>query len=328
MTFNPELLDNVIPPPGTTYKSSNKFHKGFSVLGLLIGIVFGIGIGWLYGLISFYNPLIYINFLILIGAVLGVAFSGMITKHIGKSRNMVVDMVTVFFIGFFSWYSSWVYFYADQKSLGFGESLLRFGEVIKYAIDYASFHVMTVGRAGRGGIPVPGGVMFLFYVIELGALMVPVWMARKHYLTSYFCEGCNKANSTLTCYGERNKAYEEAFLNLRKGNASYFAEAKLEKNFQTIRAKQLTGDFASLDEIKTGKAKSKSKYPGNPIGAYRLEFNNCLRCKNNPIIDVYNGIIKSNDKDELEFTGESELVRATYIDEKGIEAITKGLIQK
>ncbi|HLP13644.1 MAG TPA: hypothetical protein VK177_17055 [Flavobacteriales bacterium] len=325
MTYNPDLLDNIIPPPGTTYKSSNKFHKGLSVLGLLTGVSIAIVIGLLYGAISMVNPIIYINFLLLIFAVLGIVFTGTLSKRIGKSRNLTVDLITVFIIGFVGWYSSWVFFYADQKSVAYFDAWLRFGDVLEYALNYSAFHRMSVGRFSSG-IPMPSEVMFLFYVIEFVAFLVPVYMARKVHLTSYFCEGCNTSNSAVTYYGERNKAYENAYLALAKGDASYFAEAQLEPKFETIRNNQFSGEFATLNDIQAQKAKPLLRAT-DPVGAYRLEFSNCKKCKNNPIIDLYNGIIKVNDKDEVEFAGESDLVRATYIDDKGVQAIVKGALK-
>jgi hypothetical protein len=300
--MNQELIDNIFPAPGSTYKSTNKYSKPLSLVGLLVGMIIATGIGYLYGIISFYNPIIYLNFLALAGALLCVALTGVLSRFISKSRNATVDMISVICFAFFAWYVSWVYFYADQKVLGFFDALLRFGDVLQFAFDYASNHTLSVGRLGSGGLPMPSAVMFLFYVVEFGAFFFAVIIARKINESSYYCENCNKRNTRITRYGERTNEFEKQQTVLQKGDATFFEGAELAKDIEKLNMVPASGKIA---------------------GVYKLEYSYCKKCGHNNLIDVTNGILKIDDKGEMEFTGETPLIIATFIDEKSVSAMKR-----
>src|SRR5690349_14472642 len=78
------FINTTKPPymsiPGTYYEPSGFFSASKAIIYTAVGCVVAIFVGWLYAVISHVNPLIYLNFLLLIGAILVMVFTVTLIK--------------------------------------------------------------------------------------------------------------------------------------------------------------------------------------------------------------------------------------------------------
>jgi len=89
------------------YSPSGRFPAwGLGLLGA-IALVAGLVVGWLYGLAAWYNPFIYINFVLLIAAVMGLGMAVGIGVDMGHIRNPWVASAAGMLAGAVALYVAW-----------------------------------------------------------------------------------------------------------------------------------------------------------------------------------------------------------------------------
>jgi hypothetical protein len=178
-----------------TYKASGRFSPQF-IVWLAIGLVVAAGMAFVYQLGLHYIPLIYVNFMLTLGAafVLGVLIALVIKQ--GKIRNTAIAVVSLLLLastflmakyGFqFQRFKSELKTEIERMS---AEELSQYykveiepesvAELKRQIVESYTFseHIQlrvdtgwSLGRAGRGGAPVSGIFVYLVWLIEAGML--------------------------------------------------------------------------------------------------------------------------------------------------------------
>lgn len=168
----------------TYYRSTGIAPVTGQVTMLVGGCVAGGIVAALYGVISRYNPFIYINFLgtALVGLVAGGAV--LMLSWTGKCRSNKIAALIGLLAGLFSLYASWVAwiwtFFEDHPLLVSPGELLS---AIQQVAEKGAWELM--------GDWMPTGVfLYLFWLIEAGIIVgVATYMAAMN--TTPFCESCN-----------------------------------------------------------------------------------------------------------------------------------------
>lgn len=277
--------------PGTLYKSSNKLNAVMIVPALLAGLAIALLTGYLYGLISHYNPFIYVNVLVLVGALGGVILSGSVTKTIAKSRNRFFDLVVMALLGYVAWHASWAYMLGNLTHKGFFAALPEFGNVIDFAVLYAKHNNMSVSRMGTHGIEIPQAAIAAIYIIEFATFFVPLFVPQSLIGIQYFCEHCGKHCTAKTYYSLKPDAFEKETNMARNGNLGFMRSLDLTTEEKTIKAQAADGQ-----EI------------------LQANISNCDKCGDSAIVDLYSRKVKSDKKGKKELKSKKPLVRKTYFD--------------
>src|SRR5258708_5847675 len=104
---------------GEKYIRSNKFSALKSLIALVAAFFAAVGIGRLYAIITLINPIIYLNFLVLVGAGLLLVILIMLVKSIGKSRNIYIDIISSLVICLTAWMANWAHIQNLDNENGF-----------------------------------------------------------------------------------------------------------------------------------------------------------------------------------------------------------------
>lgn len=289
--------------PGQAYEPSGKIITSKAIGGTIVSSMVAIGIGLLYGLITEVDPLIYLNILVLIAAVVGVAAVATLTKKWAHSRNKTADTIITMVICFFAWYAQWVYYYNLQYSDGIFASLAHPGYVLRFVVDYANNHTMSIGRFGSDGLPLSGGILFMVYLVELAVFFVPVYFVLKE--KDYYCENCERHYETITAYFEDGNTFSAECGKASMGNFSFVATLPMRKSM---------GEFR-LD-------------PKQKPLVGKVEYHYCPQCRQASIIDASTYIYQLSDKGKKELVGENHLSEATYVDDATSAAIVSAFLGK
>ncbi|MVT10537.1 hypothetical protein [Chitinophaga tropicalis] len=276
--------------PGSFYVPSGQYNLKNVIISTIVGMALATGIGALYALITFINPLIYLNFLVLMGAVFLLALFAQLIKTASKSRNTVVNIIIGVLICYTAWAAHWSLYGSSERHThtSFLNALINPNEVLKiisYRCDNTS---MSVGRLGSSGIPFDGGMLLLFYFIEFIVFMAPVYFLAK---VDYYCEHCQQ-------YYTEKKGYitDTTGFYIQREAAGEEHHYRFLPEFSYIK-KPVAVSGAETDVI-------------------AVTLNYCTKCAENSIVDVSSFIAKidSSDKYKTELVKESKMTTGMYID--------------
>jgi hypothetical protein len=280
---------------GTKYVSSGKFKAGRSLLLLLIGMALALLVGVLYGLITSINPIIYLNFLVLGGAVLGLVAIVALSKTLSGSRNTLVNILSGIIICYTAWHAHWCFIFSSDSEQGFFDLFMRPGGVMGFVLRYTEAHQLSVGRFGSSGLPISGAGLTLLYFIEFIIFMVPVYFAAQ---TDYYCEESNQNYKEYTTYIE---------------NA---------QEFHTRLAATSAGHYGFLGEMnKVNGMYAFSSNPEDKPEIIKIAFHYCEGCAQNSIIDISTQVLRYGEKKKVELAKENKIVHAEYVDDKTNKAL-------
>jgi hypothetical protein len=278
------------PLAGEKYVPTNKFNFLYWSLAMVFGFFITIGVGRLYAIISFINPIIYLNFLVLGGTV--IVMVAIITgiNSIGQSRNKRLNNITSFIICATTWLAQWAHLQAASSDQGFWARFFNISGVIDFALTFGDHREkMRISRMGSGGFDLDPGMLFFCYLAEFIAFMAPIYLMAK--TKSYYCEDCQNEYSTITGYMPNNDILQQHTEQLAKGDLNFLQNTIFHKKLDTLL----------LDpKLKPG------------IGL--VEFHYCKKCNANAIANVKSGILKSGDKKNSRQMGDVQvLLEDTYI---------------
>lgn len=275
--------------PGDHYSQSGKVNAPTYTLSLVLAYLTAGVVGVGYGFLSHINPLIYINFLILIGALFIVIIILQLLTSLAKSRNSFATGMLIFVAGFSFLYNSWCGTLAMESSQISAWGGLYFAVSAEDILNYAGSVSMSVGKFGRSGINLDNGMMFIFYIIE--ALLIiwgPIYMFSQQ--SNYYCEECDMEYSPSEFYMIQPETY----------------------NQEAVKA----GDISSLMVLPIFPAKEITKIKPDlkltKVGLYQ-----CKKC-NSAIADIELGKTKSDSKKNTEYKKDRDIEKGIYIDVNSI----------
>jgi hypothetical protein len=286
--------------PGEKYVPSNKFNVKYWTMAIVVAFFLAILVGRLYALISFINPIIYLNFLLLAGTSILLVVIIMLVKLIGRSRNKFVDLVSGLVVCGAAWLAQWAHIEYLESSKGFLNSLTDISGLFDFIIGFADKRDMGISRLGSRGTRIDPGILFLCYMVECGAFLAPVYFLRKS--KDYYCEDCANEYKTITGYISSNEILHTHTEEMGKGDLVFLQNSLLYKALDTL----------PLDP---------TKKPG--IGT--IEFHYCEKCNTNAIVNVKSGILKYGDKKKREIGDANFLLQDIYITDESRKLIVAGL---
>lgn len=276
------------PSPGEKYIGSNKFNTTYWSITLLIAFFVSIGIGRLYALISLVNPIIYLNFLALAGAVILLAIVTVGIRSLGKSRNRTLNITSSVFIGTIAWLAHWAHIDNMDTHKGFWKSMANFPHVLGFMVDFAGNRNIGVGRLGSNPVGIDPAILFICYLIETAAFFAPVYFTVK--AKEYYCEDCDQGYTSVTAYIESNDKLYQYPTEMSRGDLTFLKDLVFHRSLSTL----------DLDP---------REKPG--IGAIELHY--CDKCNLNAIVNVKAGVLKQDEKERRTMGSEDILLEDTYI---------------
>ncbi len=264
------IINNQLP--GSKYKESGKVNVLYFLLFLIIGYLISSLVGIGYGLLSDLNPIIYLNFILLIVAAGGVILSVILFKIAGKLRNRYIAVLLAIFYGFVCMYNAWSAIYTPSGQSVFGGMIFRYP--VSEIVQLVSLRDLNISRLGRGGAGLGTTITSLIYLVEfLVVILFPAIFIGKD--PSYYCEECDKSmNETADAfyYGFNPEQLPNLVSDVKKGKLKEmidlvtYPEKKLSMNLKYIRStihecpdcKKLIYS-ATLGEAKMAKDKTEFK---------------------------------------------------------------------
>lgn len=166
------------------YQESGSLNANGALATVAATVLSAAVLGLLYGIISFVNPLIYVNFL---GAIfMGIGIALVIGKvgYWGKVRNSKVIMVTGLLAGIVSLYAAWV---------GWLFALTEFGMWILNPVDMLSLmEVLSIeGIYEIFGFAPTGGTLYAIWGVEAVIILGGTFLnAQGSVGRQPYCEEC------------------------------------------------------------------------------------------------------------------------------------------
>lgn len=259
------------------YRHSGKLGIGVP-LGLVAGAATAIAGAWLYQRFVIWVPFIYVTFLgtLAFGAGIGVAVG--YAMRAGKTRSLLVPAIIAGLCGVLGEAASFKFDYSyrmaeaaeELSASGETEEAIT-GEDLEQAISFSDYiglraeQGFSIGRGGSGGLPLQGALVYLIWLIELGAMAGAAVVLARGRFTDTFCEHCEQW-------------MKERTLGMRMGVDSGH-----------LRMAATDGDLAALF--------APPPDPESPINvAYSVH--ECARCRANPYLTVSLAWIEQNKKGE------------------------------
>jgi hypothetical protein len=157
------------------YTPSGKFNP-ITFLYLLIAIFVAVPIVALaYTYAILYIPIIYLNFLCVVGVAFGLGYVANFVIGLGKVRNKLLAFFIGLIVGLAGLYCSWLIWIYDHMNAAYGvsymqliESPLAFWDLIWGINEYGTWGI------GRGGdASVSGTMLTVVWIIEAFAMIAP-----------------------------------------------------------------------------------------------------------------------------------------------------------
>jgi hypothetical protein len=288
--------------PGEKYIRSHKFNLLYSLITLAAAFFLAIGIGRLYAVISIINPIIYLNFLVLIGAAFSLIALIMMVKLFGKSRNIVVDIFSCLFICLTAWFAHWAHIQnSEHGGEGFWIHFKKISSLLSFITEFAENRNISIGRFGSSGMGINSGILVLCYFIEFLAFVAPAYFILVQ--KEYFCESCTDNYSNTTFYTDNDAILHKHADLFGKGDLGFLSGTPLFKSL----------DYLPLDP------KEKPE-----IGI--IEFHHCNKCNLNSIVNIKSAIMRLNDKQKRETANSNLLLEDTYINDSSHKLLSTGLL--
>lgn len=240
---------------------------------MLVGVVLALGIiapiAFAYGVVTRYNPFIYINVLFTVGYGAIVWGGVSIVYIVGHIRNFRMFQFTTLLLSIVGLCCVWLTYVVFVVDASFVEVLSDF----PYYFSRTTNLSYSVGR-GSTGLPISGIVLYIFWVIEAILLVgIPVFLVRKTGRASrVYCEDCNR--------WARNEQKIEK-IPTRVIHAEEFIEMATRKGFAEFDAFE---DVADEDQ---------GQY-------YQLTFASCKKCDATYFFRVYYISHKPNSDGKIE----------------------------
>lgn len=253
---------------GDVYKSSGKVNWGKFIPAFLIGSIVCMFLGMMYGFLVNINPLIYVNFLILFGAMVVVFFVSVFIWRLGESRNKIINFFSGIIMGFMGVTAAW---FSLMPGTGWLE-VLNVSEVWGFAFNYAERNSFSVGKFGRSGVEFSGGLLYALYLVEFLAFLAPALVSL--FKTDVYCERCNTRTGTIEYSTPYTKELKEELVAVKDG--------RFNKVLGEMTPNGVTGFPAGTTVLK-------------------IEDNICSVCKDFRVLRIEEGVINKDEKGNKDF---------------------------
>jgi len=173
------------------YRHSGQFGPAGLATMLVLGSGAGAVLGAIYGVLIYWIPFIYLNFIgtIFVGfAAGGAVYFGAVAGKVRNSKLCALSGVTAGCVALWAAWVGWIYaFSADVET---GVILLRPSYLWNAMVAIGKEGVWSIGRHGKE--PVKGFILYLVWIIEAGIIVVAAAFTAYVIVSGKaFCERCN-----------------------------------------------------------------------------------------------------------------------------------------
>ncbi len=126
------------------YKPSGQMSSNGSIFTILLNLLFAFIAGYLYSIIIYYNPFVYVNFLLTIGFGLSAGLLNRLMIRVGHSRNKKNQLIFAGIGGFMAIYIHWAAYMLIIDSQGIPSLGNYFANVWYFLNPVNFFHAMGV----------------------------------------------------------------------------------------------------------------------------------------------------------------------------------------
>ncbi len=166
------------------YRPSGQCPVTFLAM-MVPGMALAAVVGVVYELAMQYIPLIYLDVLATIGAVVALFVVGTGLVSLGRCRNAMAAGLLGALMGATAWAVSFIF--AWWWTVRKAQTPVSFFEYLPIRADYG----FTIGKSG-GGIPVKGIFAWALWVVEGGIFVLGTMLPTYRSAFRPFCEGCQK----------------------------------------------------------------------------------------------------------------------------------------
>jgi hypothetical protein len=281
--------------PGTTYTTSKAFNPVRSLIIFVISLVMAAISGSLYAFVSNINPVLFIDFLLLAAEVVLLILITWIAKHIGQSRNFLVDLLLCFGVCVMAWLANWSYYMTMETGSGFFANLFRPVAVVDFAIYYSDtniIHMSSLRTMTTGGTTYSGAWLKIIYLAEFVAFMLPFCFMSKERKGGFYCKKCKNAYTSIPFFTEEANRFNAEYATADKGDYSFLSSFTISRIMQNL-----------------------SDDPGSKPSIIKGNYHYCTKCNDNSIVDFSIATLQLNNQNKREFVNEKEIISGMCIDE-------------
>jgi hypothetical protein len=275
---------------GTTYIRSGKFNPIRVLIFTTLGMGLAIPIGYSYGLLTYYNPLIYFNFFFLAGAILCLSLVIAAVLTLSHSRNQIVDILVPFLICFVGWRAGWTYGYSQDSHQTFWAAFSELDKIVNYVFNFSN-RGHSIGKMGNSFSLNLDGAYILVSFAEFILFMTPIYIAHKNH-NAYFCEDCGHFHTHFQGYIKHLPEFEHLYEPSDVGNYTFIEKLIVLKDLDAIFI---------MPEIKPE--------------IISIDYHSCPNCRENSVVSLSKGFIKVDKNQKKELADIQVLVQSIYIDE-------------
>ena len=256
----------------------------------------------IYAFISELNPLIYLNFLVLIVLLFALIYIIHKALRYAKSRNTKVDLIVGLIICFLAWYAHWCFYFVKYEggSITFFTAFFNPAYTFEFIKNFTEARVITLGRIGSssGGAAISGIVLKIFYVIEFLCFMLFYIASRK---PQYFSEEQQCFYTSVEKYVENNDHFADSFEKASPGYYNFLSQMEIYSSIMEIPLEQ-------------------------HAKVVKLDFYYCDEKKDDSILTMTEGTLKvskNKKKKESNFSASKILIKGMYVDAETDAAILR-----
>jgi hypothetical protein len=176
---------------GTFYKASGLIKPKRLAISLFGGVSLAVLIGWLFHTLCSFISFVYLNFVLLFGAMIASIVLFTMLRVYSKSRHHVLNTFISLCCCYLAWSSQWSFFSLKANyGYTFLEGTFNPAATLQIIarrlvqIDTENFN-HTAGR-----FPFSGGLAAFFYLVEFVAFIIPVKFLSE--VKQYYCERCDR----------------------------------------------------------------------------------------------------------------------------------------
>jgi hypothetical protein len=290
--------------PGTYYQASGQFKRKPLIIATLAGILIAIFIGWLYYLLSRINPFIYVNFIVLVLALLACGAAFPTITILSESRNTRINVLISVLFCYLAWSSQWAFFNMHwHYGYSFWGGVFNPLTTLKIISTRGDKVDIDIANYVRDRFPFGGGFQYLLYLAELG-----VFMFAAKWITSskdYYCEDCKQFYM-----------HQEA----------HILEPEID-NFYLL--KEMAGEehhYQFLPQLMFVKKLTPVYVKKKPVMQVKLHY--CAKCHQNNIVSVssFMQATDDNNQNKATLTDEQPITVGMYIAKGTAEALHRKFV--
>jgi hypothetical protein len=290
------------------YHHSGQFSPGGTLMALLLGLLIGAPMAFVYAWLIHWDPIIYINLLACAAFawLIGYATEQVLVSR--KCRSVPVAAAVALLVALGSYYMSWAVWLHFMMTEG---SILEFMKPLNML--GAILAVNDHGAWTYNGSLIKGGELWVAWAAEAGAFLgIACYAATHEMLEATFCEGC-----------EVWTKQQEGVCRVAAGSAPSYTDLKavasylkgLKQHAAELKMRLESKDLSYLEQL--------GPVEPDAIAWYQFDLHTCPRCNMTHTLRVIQRKRKVEGKQVRKQMDDKEVLRQLLVSSTEAEAMRK-----